>query len=149
MGARYFPPFGRHSASPCLFLANLCEFTIELKSEGGQGKGILPTPSFLYGFAKARKPGRFAWHHEAVISPKIRREETPRPLRRMKKAFPFSSHIPTDAAGANRPGFRAQTKVRVKCQEGGRTFPHTESGGYGLVQEGGHRFRDGMAGSWG
>jgi len=42
-----------------------------------------------------------------VIFPKIMREETPRPLRRMKKDFPFSSPIPTDAAGANRPGFRA------------------------------------------
>ena len=49
----------------------------------------MPPPSFLYGFAKSRKPGRFAWHPEALISPRIRREETPRLLRRIKRAYPF------------------------------------------------------------
>ena len=46
-------------------------------------------PVFSYGFAKARKPGRFAWHHEAVISPRIRREEAPRRFRRMKNPSTF------------------------------------------------------------
>ncbi|MDH4266144.1 MAG: hypothetical protein OEW45_10945 [Deltaproteobacteria bacterium] len=72
----------------------------------------MPPPVFLYGFAKAQEPGRFAWHHKALISLRIRREEAPRPLRRMERGFPFPRNIQADAAGANRPGSWAPTKVR-------------------------------------
>jgi hypothetical protein len=36
MCSRHSPPIGRHSVSPCLFLANRYEFITEVKSEGGQ-----------------------------------------------------------------------------------------------------------------
>ena len=56
-------------------------------------------------------------------------EETARPLRRMEKAFDYPVPIPADAAGANRPGLRAPTKVLEKGSAGGGAFTHSESGG--------------------
>jgi hypothetical protein len=41
---------------------------------------------FLIGLAKARKLGRFAWHYEAVISAKIRREVGDKSAKREKPA---------------------------------------------------------------
>jgi hypothetical protein len=38
MCSRHSPPIGRHSVSPCLFLANRYEFITALKSEGGQAE---------------------------------------------------------------------------------------------------------------
>ena len=77
-------------------------------------QGASPTPSFSSAFAKARGPRRFAWHPKVLISSWKRREEAPRPLRRMRKAFNYPTHIPAEAAGANRPGPLAPTKVLEK-----------------------------------
>jgi len=91
--------------------------------------GDLTTPGFSSAVAKARGPGRFAWHHEALNSSWKRREESPRPLRRMKNASDYPVLIPADAAGANRPGSRAPTKVLEKSPAGGGAFSRSEEGG--------------------
>ena len=49
----------------------------------------LPAPVFSDCFAKAREPGRFAWPHEALISPWMRRGETPAPCGGWEKHSTF------------------------------------------------------------
>jgi len=56
----------------------------------------------------------------ALVSPWKRREKTPRLLRRMENGFGYPVPLPADAAGANRQGLRAPTKVGEKSRTGRR-----------------------------
>jgi len=67
----------------------------------------LAHPQFFSGLRRSESQDNSLGHQEAVISPGMRREETPRPLRRMRRSFPLPEKYPADAAGANRPDFRA------------------------------------------